>query len=139
MLLEQSIFFSLAKRQFYLGVNCYFSYEILKANPLQLKNPLYFFFVPSYFWKFFLANPKTKLFVSHCDAMEIFDALFFGIPTLCVRRKDPPRWSDRVSSRSLEQVGIALETDIATDDEKAIANKLRKLLSEKRYNNRKIW
>ena len=73
--------------------------------------------------------------------MEIFDALFFGIPTLCVHRNpneqqqpvdDPFTWSDRVSSRSLEQLGIALETG-TNDDETEITNKIRKLLNDKRY------
>ena len=80
------------------------------------------------------ANPKTKLFVSNCNAMEIFDSLFFGIPTLCVHRDDVKShfdWSERVSSRSLKEMGIALEVG-GTDDEKEIVKKIKSLLQNKR-------
>ena len=102
---------------------------IFHFGVLRKKNTLFLFF--------FIANPKTKLFISHCNSVEIFDALFFGVPTLCVRRNpgndvNPHSdWSDRASSRSMEDLGVALAVDIA-DEEKTILTKVKTLLQDKR-------
>ena len=74
----------------------------------------------------FIANPKLKLFVSTCGSLEVFDTIFFGLPSVCV----PGSWSERMGSRLLQTLGVAI---VIENPEELTQESMLKILKEKRY------
>ncbi|KAH9508328.1 hypothetical protein Btru_050843 [Bulinus truncatus] len=78
-----------------------------------------------------LAHSKTKLFVSHCGSHSQYEALYHGVPMLCL-----PLYGDQFynSDRSKSK-GLGLTANLVTISHKQLAKLMAKLAFSEKYRN----
>ena len=79
-----------------------------------------------------LANPKTRLFISHCGINSFFEAAYFGVPVLAV-----PLWGDQINNavRLTDYLYMGLRVDIFTMTAQSLYSDIQRVLTNESYRN----
>ncbi|KAK6959869.1 UDP-glucuronosyltransferase 1-6 [Biomphalaria glabrata] len=78
-----------------------------------------------------LANRKTRLFVSHCGTHSQYDALYHGVPILCL-----PLYGDQFyNAERAKSKGFGLSANLATISYKQLAKLMSKVADTDKYRN----
>lgn len=96
------------------------------SNPLPNFDPKFYHITPFAPQRAILAHPSTTLFLSHCGASSINEALFHGVPILGL-----PIYNDQFKyALCIENVGVGLKMDKTDFEAKEVHQKIGRMTTE---------